>query len=202
MKKWLLYPVLVLSLVFSVGASAASPVLTAGSDDGYSFTLDGAPLAFDVQPQLRNGTMMVPLRTIAEALGAQVNWNQTEQTIAAVKGDTTLLLTINSIMGKRNKISFRLAAAPVMIKNTAFIPLRFFSEAFGSIVKWNGISKKITIENGAKLLPVVGSYKNLQTILAKYPQQINQTNEFAKTMESTAAAAPEAAADSSLCLSC
>jgi inhibitor of cysteine peptidase len=194
MKKWLLYSLLVFTLVFSLGAQTSSPVLAAIANGGYSFTLDGAPLSFDVQPQLRNGTMMVPLRTIAEAMGARVTWNQSSKTITAIKGDTTLLLTINNNTGKRNKISFRLAASPVIIKDTTFVPLRFFSEAFGSIVKWNGLTKKITIENGSKLLPVVGSYKNLQTILAKYPQQTSSIMTLEKSTESIAGAVPEAAA--------
>jgi inhibitor of cysteine peptidase len=198
MKKWLLYPMLSLSLLFTAGAPTASPVRAAGTDGGYTFSLDGAPLSFDVQPQLRNGTMMVPLRTIAEAMGAQITWNKTKQTITAIKDDTTLLLTINNSLAKRNNISFPLAAAPVIVADATLIPLRFFSEAFGSIVKWNGITKKITIENGAALLPVVGSYKNLQTILAKYPQQTNQTKELAQATESTAGAAPAAAQADSL----
>jgi inhibitor of cysteine peptidase len=175
MKKWLLYPVLVLTLLCSQSASAVTPVFAAGLDSGYSFTLDGKPLTFTVQPQLHNGTMMVPYRAIAEAMGAQIIWDEAQHSITAIKDGVTLYLKINDTLAKRNQVSIRLAEAPLVINGTALIPLRFFSEAFGSIVKWNGQTKKITIENESKLLPVVGSYKNLQDLLVNYTSDIATT---------------------------
>ncbi|QGQ97464.1 hypothetical protein EHS13_22530 [Paenibacillus psychroresistens] len=193
MKKWLLYPNLVLLLLFSLGVSSITPAFAASSDSAYSFTLDGKTLAFTVQPRLQNGTMIVPLRTIAEAMGAEISWNNAQQTITAVKGTTTLQLTINKTLAKRNKASFQLATAPIIVNGTTMIPLRFFSEAFGSIVKWNGITKKITIENEASLLPVVGDYKHLQDLLVKYAPSTDQTMDLiSKSPVSNAETAPAA----------
>ena len=52
MKKWLIYPTLVVLLLFSLSASSVAPALAAAADSGYTFTLDGKPLTFTVQPRL------------------------------------------------------------------------------------------------------------------------------------------------------
>ncbi len=106
MKKVLLYPLLILSLILSFGAS---PLPAQGkADSGYTFLLDGKSLIFSVPPQLINGTMMVPLRTIAEAMGAKVTWNQDIHSVVAVKDDVRLQLTINSTAAMRNQNAFKL----------------------------------------------------------------------------------------------
>ncbi|MEX2461862.1 MAG: beta-propeller domain-containing protein [Paenibacillaceae bacterium] len=185
MKKWLLYPALVSTLLFSFIAFPTAPVIAAGLDSGYTFTLDGKPLIFTVQPHLVHGTMMVPYRAIAEAMGVQIIWNEAQHSIIATKDEVTLVLKINDIMAKRNQDSIRLAAAPIIVNGTSLIPLRFFSEAFGSVVKWNGITKKITIENESTLLPVVGTYKNLQVLLAKFPSNTIHTMDMLSKGEAT-----------------
>lgn len=83
---------LILSLVFLICMVFAAPVLAAPTVD-----LDGKQLSFDVQPTIENGRTLVPLRAIFEAMGANVDWNQSTQTATATKDGTTVKLTIGSL---------------------------------------------------------------------------------------------------------
>lgn len=66
---------LVLGLVLSLGSIAAA------APDHISIVLDGQRLEPDVAPVKVDGRVMVPLRFVAESLGASVRWNQTTQTV-------------------------------------------------------------------------------------------------------------------------
>lgn len=61
---------LVVALSFVSFAQAAPQVI-----------LDGRTLTFDVPPTIENGRTLVPLRTIFEALGADVQWDSPTQTV-------------------------------------------------------------------------------------------------------------------------
>ncbi|MGI6732537.1 MAG: copper amine oxidase N-terminal domain-containing protein [Anaerovoracaceae bacterium] len=74
MKKKLLTVFLVGALIISLGtvAFAASQI---------KVVLNGEELGFDVDPTITNGRVMVPVRTIAQALGAEVRWDGDTKTV-------------------------------------------------------------------------------------------------------------------------
>lgn len=50
-------------------------------DFGTQITLNGQQLEFVVEPEKEKDRVLVPLRTIFEALGAAVEWNEVTQTV-------------------------------------------------------------------------------------------------------------------------
>lgn len=46
--------------------------------------INGTALNFDVPPVVVNDRIMVPIRTVFEAMGAKVSWEQTNMTATAV----------------------------------------------------------------------------------------------------------------------
>ena len=52
-------------------------------------TVDGNALTFDQQPIMDSDRVMVPIRTIFEALGYTVDWDQATQTGTATRTETT-----------------------------------------------------------------------------------------------------------------
>jgi hypothetical protein len=127
---------LFLCLVFSVPAMASPRV-----------TIDGQPLPFtDSQPIIEEGRTLVPLRAIFEAMGASVGWNQDTQTITAVKDDTSVVLQIGSNAPIVNGQVKQLDVPAKIINGRTFVPLRFISEAFGSIVNWDSNAQTIRIQ--------------------------------------------------------
>lgn len=73
MKKWLIFTgVAILVVALTTVAFTAKPI---------KHIVNGREIKPDVPPQLINGTTMVPVRWVAEALGPTVNWNEEDKFI-------------------------------------------------------------------------------------------------------------------------
>ncbi|MCE5223654.1 hypothetical protein LLG10_05615 [bacterium] len=103
-------------------------------------TMDAAPY-IDV---FSNRTM-VPLRTIAEAVGCQVNWIAKEQRIELSKTGLKVTLVINKKTAQVNGKTVQLDAVPVIQKSRTFVPLRFVGETFSFQVEWKEVERKIRL---------------------------------------------------------
>ncbi len=107
--------------------------------------LNEQKLAFSQPPVIENGTTLVPMRAIFEAMGASVEWNGETKSITAVKDDTTINLTLNETMAKVNNNEITLAVPAKLINGNTMVPLRFISESLGAEVNWDGESRTVTI---------------------------------------------------------
>lgn len=85
----------------------------------------------DIAPQIINGSTMVPVRFIAENLGAEVKWDgKKKQVNINLNGE---VVTVNSNDG-------------MLIKDSrTLVPIRYVSENLGANVLWVGSSKEIEI---------------------------------------------------------
>lgn len=109
--------------------------------------IDEEWLGFKQPPTLMNGTTLVPMRAIFEKLGAEVKWNQANQSITASKGNVNISLTINKNKAAINGETITLSAAPRLINGSTMVPLRFVSESLGADVKWDGQNKTVFIHS-------------------------------------------------------
>ncbi len=143
------------------------------ASDFITVKLNGQALSFDVPPQIINGRTMVPMRSIFEALGATVAWDENTQTITSVKGSTTIKLAIGSPYLLMNQSDLReLDAAPCVIADRTLVPVRAVSEAFQLNVDWEEATKTVstTSPNGN-----LGAYNQLKNILlAKGDSSVNK----------------------------
>ncbi len=93
----------------------------------------------------KNDTILVPLRTIFQALGAGVNWDEQTQTVTANKKQTTIELQIGSKVAYCNGNQVLLQTPGKIVNGNTMVPLRFVSEALGAAVDWNKETQTITI---------------------------------------------------------
>ena len=103
-------------------------------------------LAFDVAPQKENDRVLVPLRTIFEALGAEVSWNDERQQVTARRGEITVELTIGEEKMLKNDEVIQLDVPVKLVKDRTLIPIRAVAEAFGAKVEWNEGTQTVIIE--------------------------------------------------------
>ncbi|WP_167577465.1 stalk domain-containing protein [Ammoniphilus sp. YIM 78166] len=96
-------------------------------------------------PFIAEGTTMVPVRFIAEALGAQVDWDSQTHTVSLSKQDININLTINQKEAVVNGQSKRFTHDPVIRNNRTYVPLRFISEELRKDVEWEPNQRMIFI---------------------------------------------------------
>lgn len=99
--------------------------------------VNGTILDFpDQQPIIVNGRTMVPVRTLAEAIGCKIEYDNRKVTITDSKHTT--VLWIGSTTYTIDGVEKVLDVPAQIISNRTMVPIRFVSEAMGFKVEFNG----------------------------------------------------------------
>lgn len=117
----------------------------ATSKDEILVMLDGNYIEFDVPPQIINGRTMVPVRAIFEAMGASVTWEQSTSSAISRKGETTVIMKLNSLYMDINGVMNEMDVSPVIIDGRTLAPARYVAEAFGADVQWDSENNTVII---------------------------------------------------------
>ncbi|MBS3899935.1 MAG: substrate-binding domain-containing protein [Dethiobacter sp.] len=112
--------------------------------------LDGRPLSMEVKPQLEGGTVLVPLRAVLGAFGAEMHWDGRTRSVSISRGRANLGLTIGSTTASINGVRTQLDVAPRIVNGRTLVPLRFVSESLGSQVDWRSRDLTVAIARPAK----------------------------------------------------
>ena len=93
---------------------------------------------------------MLPVRFLAENLGATVAWNEEKQLVTITgknqnQEDVTILITIGAANAQINGQSVALEAPAFVDQNRTFMPVRLIAEALGANVDWNEAEQKVII---------------------------------------------------------
>ena len=145
--------------------SSVSAVVFA--DDEIKVLVDGNQLEFDVAPVIEDGRTLVPMRAIFEALGADVDWNESSKTITAKTDSKTLMITIGEnrlgviekvAVSQETKIdedntgytealirSIPLDVPAKIVDGRTLVPIRAVSEGLDADVAWNAEEKIVSI---------------------------------------------------------
>ena len=91
---------------------------------------------------------MLPIRFVAEALGATVTWDEPTQTVTIVKGDLDIEIYIGQAFAKVNGTPVQLDSPAFIENDRTYLPLRFVAENLGATVTWDADTQKVTIIPG------------------------------------------------------
>jgi hypothetical protein len=108
--------------------------------------VDGNASVLDVAPFIKDGRTFVPVRFIAEALGADVKYDAATQTVTATRGDDVVVLTIGSNVMTVNGEAQVTDVAPFIVDGRTVLPFRALAEAFGSEVTWDAATQSVVFE--------------------------------------------------------
>ena len=123
-------------------------ILTIGEKTAQVF---GVQKTNDVAPKIVNDRTMLPVRFVAENMGAKVDWDEANE-IVTISGknfktgeDITILINIDSdtayVNGKEVKLD-----SPAFIENDrTYTPIRFISEELGADVEWFENTQRVVI---------------------------------------------------------
>jgi len=102
--------------------------------------IDGQKLVTQSMPFSTNNRLFVPFRSIFEAVGAEVHWDENSRKITANKGQTKLAMIIGSSAVYINGQPTTLDVSPQVVAGRSFVPLRFIGEALGYAVNFDQAS--------------------------------------------------------------
>lgn len=114
--------------------------------EGIAVIVKGVPVEFDSAPYIdQSNRLMVPLRAIVEALGAQVHWNNQARSITINKEGKTIFFTIDSRWATVNGQSIEMDTNPVIKNSRTMVPARYVGEFLGATVNWDSRTRTVTI---------------------------------------------------------
>lgn len=125
-------------------------------------TIDGEQLQTDQAPIIQTGRTLVPLRSIFEALGAEVTWYQASGSIYCYRNDASISLTVNDHYAYINGSQVYIDQPPIIVNNRTLVPVRVVSEALGATVVWDNADRTVTITSNDSYTGVMRiDYENL-----------------------------------------
>jgi len=141
-----------LILMVSGAAYAASDVSVYADDNKVSFP--------DQKPFIdENSRTLVPIRFIAEEMGADVGWNGETELVTIEKKDVLINLTIGEKRAKVNGAWKNFDTQAILYNARTMVPLRFISETLGAEVEWDGNTRTVYIRTDGNENPVEPDYE-------------------------------------------
>lgn len=105
----------------------------------------GESVVNDVAPVIESDRAFLPARFVAEALGADVKWNEGEKTVTITKDETVIVISINSDIALVDDKKIKLDAPAFISDDRTYTPIRFVAENLGAKVEWNEYKSEIVI---------------------------------------------------------
>lgn len=173
MKKLILYVLILFCLLPGQVMAKEIPV----------FNANGQKLPLAPSAYTENDVTMLPLRAVAEYLGATVRW-QTNGTISIIKENCKINLTVGqasaAITTGDNWKALSLSEPPHYKDNTLFVPMRFTAEAFDMPVNYC-----VNYQDNLKLpIIILGESKYAENYSFENMPQDNTDNELFQQMKS------------------
>lgn len=154
------------ALMLSLAPQAIGEADTPADREPPSVSVNGLPLQLDTAPIHVDGSLLVPVRPAAEALGAVIELRTDlngNRRVILKRGGITAELAIGSKTMIVSGAERTLPAAPVLHNGVMLAPLRAIGEAFGEPVVWEADRNAAHIGR-YPALPVVGSLENLREL--------------------------------------
>ena len=126
----------------TVASKAKTVSLTIGASVGY---INNADFPLDAAPVIRNSRTMLPVRFVAEALGAVVGWDGATSTVTVTTDSTKLEIKIGASTAKVNGAEVTLDSPAFIEKSRTYLPVRFVAENLGATVAWDGATSTATL---------------------------------------------------------
>ncbi|WP_318626626.1 copper amine oxidase N-terminal domain-containing protein [Paenibacillus polymyxa] len=122
-------------------ADAANPISV------NAVNVNGKFIATDVSPVIKDGRVLVPIRTLA-SLGVTYHWDSKSQSAFITKGTDQIKLTANKKEAFKNNQAVQVDVPIQMTQGRILVPIRFVSENFGYKSNYEKIRSILFIQDG------------------------------------------------------
>lgn len=138
---------LVSMIIGSVPAMAASKTYVGVNIDGNPVTFDATTRPF-ILPDA--GRAVIPLRKVAELMGAGVIWNDAERSVTFTKGSNAAKLIIGQKQYTLNGEHKAMDIAAFIENSRTYVPFRVIGESLGATVGYDDPTKTVLISTADK----------------------------------------------------
>jgi hypothetical protein len=107
-------------------------------------TLEGKEIIFDQDPIMDSNRVLVPIRPILEAMGADVAWSE-DWLVTVTKGETKVDLRIGKAEALVNGETFNMDVPAKLVSGRTMVPVRFITQCFGYDVDWDQDKRTVNI---------------------------------------------------------
>lgn len=114
--------------------------------DEIKITLNGDLMIMAEPATIINGRTMVPVKFIFEPLGLEVKWDASRRAAIGQKEGLLIDMVIDQDQASVNGKTIKLDAAPLIINDRTYVPLRFVAESTGAEVTWHGDTRTVAIK--------------------------------------------------------
>ncbi|WP_068617885.1 copper amine oxidase N-terminal domain-containing protein [Paenibacillus tuaregi] len=126
-------------------SSTRKSTTPAYKSSGLKVYINGQKISFKSEPVIYQNTNLVPLREIAEGLGAKITYDKDSGTIEVTKTSNKVTLTIGSKTVYYNGTSDIASAAPKVIKGVTYVPVQIFAKGLGARIEYSSSSNSLKI---------------------------------------------------------
>ena len=107
---------------------------------------NGNSVNYDTKPYVdENGTIMIPIRHTAEAMGIVISWHDDTRTVFATKESDLCAVQIGQNLVFKNSGNIELCANAKIVNARTVLPLEYFEKAFGFKTDYNKETNTIKI---------------------------------------------------------
>jgi len=110
-----------------------------------SLTVDGQRIISDVPPVTQARDAFVPLRAVADGLGADMDYDAKTQTVQLSRGGDVLRMRLGEAQATLNGKPLTLAHAPFEVRGRTMVGLGVIARAFGSQVRYDSSHANIDV---------------------------------------------------------
>jgi len=126
--------------------STEKPAERTGTPDNITVEINGVEVISDVKAFVDgNNRTMIELRSVAEALGADIGWNSDTKTVSLILDVEVVEIQIGQANYKLNGAYKEMDTAAVIEDGRTMVPVRVVSEALGATVTWEAETKTVVI---------------------------------------------------------
>lgn len=109
--------------------------------------VNGKDLVLTTNPQVVDGIVLVPVRDVAVALGAKVEWNQQTKIAKVTKGNTVIMLNDKNEIARQNGVGYRLSASPeVSPEKRMLASISILVKNLDANMNWDAHANSLIIE--------------------------------------------------------
>ena len=126
-----------IALAVSLGLTISRPV---------ELRVDGQNVVSDVPPVTQAHEVFVPLRALAESLGADLHADEKTGAIDVIRGDQHLQIHVGTTQAKLNGAKMTLHHAPFPVRGRVMVGLQTVSRAFGVKTRYDARTARIDVD--------------------------------------------------------